>query len=71
MLPSSNCCVSVVLLSVLCGCDTWPLILGVEHRQRVFENRVQREILGRKGRGVRRVVENTQRELLFYVFLTK
>jgi hypothetical protein len=44
MLPSSNCCVSVVLLPVLRGCDIWSLILREEHRQRVFENKVQREI---------------------------
>jgi hypothetical protein len=42
MLPSSICCVSVVFLTVLCGSDTWFLILREEHRQRVFESRVQR-----------------------------
>jgi hypothetical protein len=33
---------------VLFGCKTWPLILRKEHRQRVFENRVLRRIVGPK-----------------------
>jgi hypothetical protein len=30
---------------VMYGCDTWFLILGEEHKMRVFENRVLRKIL--------------------------
>jgi hypothetical protein len=30
------------------GCETWPLTLREEHRQRVFENRVLRRIFGPK-----------------------
>jgi hypothetical protein len=30
------------------GCETWSLILGEEHRLRVFENRVLRRITGDK-----------------------
>jgi len=33
---------------VLYGCDTWSLTLREEHRLRVFENRVLREIFGAK-----------------------
>jgi hypothetical protein len=33
---------------VLYGCETWCLILGEEHRLRVFENRVLRSIFGPK-----------------------
>jgi hypothetical protein len=29
-------------------CETWSLTLREEHRLRVFENRVQRKIFGRK-----------------------
>jgi hypothetical protein len=29
---------------VLCGCETWSLILREEHRLRLFENRVLRRI---------------------------
>jgi hypothetical protein len=31
---------------VLCGYETWSLTLREEHRLRVFENRVLREIFG-------------------------
>jgi hypothetical protein len=33
---------------VLYGCETWFLTLREEHRLRVFENKVQRRIFGRK-----------------------
>jgi hypothetical protein len=33
---------TVILPVVLCGCETWPLTLGEEHRLRVFEIRVLR-----------------------------
>jgi hypothetical protein len=39
---------TVILPVVLCGCETWSLTLRVEHRLRVFENRVLRRIFGPK-----------------------
>jgi hypothetical protein len=39
----------VILPVVLYGCETWSLTLRVEHRLRVFENRVLRRIFGPKG----------------------
>jgi len=33
---------------VLCGCETWSLILREEGRMSVFENRVLRRIFGSK-----------------------
>jgi hypothetical protein len=39
---------TVILPVVLYGCETWSLILGEEHRLRVFENRVLRKIFGPK-----------------------
>jgi len=33
---------------VLCGCETWSLILREERRLRVFENRVLRRVFGPK-----------------------
>jgi hypothetical protein len=35
---------TVILPVVLYGCETWSLILGEDHRLRVFENRVMRRI---------------------------
>jgi hypothetical protein len=32
----------------VCGCETWSLTLGKEHRLRVFENRMLRRIFGPK-----------------------
>jgi hypothetical protein len=39
---------TIILPVVLCGCETWSLILREEHRLRVFENRLLR-IFGPKG----------------------
>jgi len=39
---------TIILLVVLCGCETWSLTFREEHRPRVFENRVLRRILGPK-----------------------
>jgi hypothetical protein len=39
---------TIILPVVLYGCETWFLTLREEHRLRVFENRVQRRIFGRK-----------------------
>jgi hypothetical protein len=36
----------LILPVVLCGCETWSLILREGHRLRVFENRVLRKIFG-------------------------
>jgi hypothetical protein len=33
---------------VLYGCETWPVTLRKEHRQRLFENKVLRRIFGPK-----------------------
>jgi hypothetical protein len=38
----------IVLPVVLYECETWSLTSRVEHRLRVFENRVPRKILGPK-----------------------
>jgi hypothetical protein len=38
----------IILLVVLYGCETWPMILRKEHRMRILENRVLREIFGPK-----------------------
>jgi hypothetical protein len=35
---------AIILLAVLCGCETWSLTLREEYRLRVFENRVLRRI---------------------------
>jgi hypothetical protein len=37
-----------IILPVLCGCETWSLILREEHRLRKFESRVLRRIFGPK-----------------------
>ena len=37
-----------IILPVVYGCGTWPLILGEERRLRVFENRILRRIFGPK-----------------------
>jgi hypothetical protein len=39
---------TVILPIVLYVCETWSLILGEEHRLRIFENRVLRKIFGPK-----------------------
>jgi hypothetical protein len=39
---------TVILPVVLYGCETWSLTLRKEHRLRVFENRVLRNIFGPK-----------------------
>jgi hypothetical protein len=39
---------TIIFPVVLCGCETWSLILREEHRLRVFENRVLRKIFGPK-----------------------
>ena len=40
--------ITIILHVVLCGCETWSLILREELRLRVFENRVLRRICGPK-----------------------
>ena len=39
---------TVILPVVLCGCETWSLVLREERRLRVFENMVLRRIFGFK-----------------------
>jgi hypothetical protein len=39
---------NAILPVVLCGCETWSLILREECRLRVFENKVLRRIFGTK-----------------------
>jgi hypothetical protein len=39
---------TIILPTVLYGCETWSLTLREEHRLRVFENRVLRRIFGPK-----------------------
>jgi hypothetical protein len=39
---------TIILLVVLCGCETWSLTLREESRLKVFENRVLRKIFGPK-----------------------
>jgi hypothetical protein len=39
---------AMILLVVLCGCETWSLALRKEHRLRVFESRVLMRIFGPK-----------------------
>jgi hypothetical protein len=43
---------------VLCGCETWSLILREEYRLRVFEKRVLRRISGPKRAEVTEIREN-------------
>jgi len=39
---------TIILPVVLCGCETWSLILREERRMQVFENRVLRRVFGPK-----------------------
>ena len=39
---------TTILSVLLCGCETWSLILREEHKLRVFENSVLRRIFGPK-----------------------
>jgi hypothetical protein len=39
---------TIILPVILYGCETWSLTLRVEHRLRVFENRVLRRMFGSK-----------------------
>jgi hypothetical protein len=51
-LPSKNIKIkihrTIILPVVFYGCETWSVTLRVEHRLRVFENRVLRKIFGPK-----------------------
>jgi competence protein ComGF len=40
--------ITIILHVVLYECETWSLIIKVEHRLRLFENRVLRRIFGPK-----------------------
>ena len=52
-----------ILPVVLCGCETWSLLLRDEQRLRVFENRVLRKTFGPKREGEWRILHN---EVIFY-----
>jgi len=39
---------TVILRVVLCGCETWSVVLTKERRLSVFENKVLRRIFGPK-----------------------
>jgi hypothetical protein len=58
---------TVILPVVLCGCETWSLTLGEEHRLRVFEYRVLRRIFGPKSEedGSRRKLHNDELHSLY------
>ena len=58
-LPNRNCIQDsinikiyriMILYVVLCGRDTWSVILREEHGLRVFKNRVLKKIFGPKGK---------------------
>ena len=51
---------TVILPVVLYGCKIWSLTLTEECRLRVFENRVQRKIIGPKKDGDNRGMEKTK-----------
>jgi hypothetical protein len=44
---------TIILPVVLCGCETWSLTVGEEHKLGVFENKVLRRIFKPKRDGVR------------------
>jgi hypothetical protein len=46
---------TVILPVVLCGCETWSLTLGEEHRLTVLGNRVLRRIFGPKSDEVEKI----------------
>ena len=50
--------VNIILPVVLCGCETWLLILRGKPRLRVYENRVLRRIFGPKWDGATKDGEN-------------
>ena len=48
ILPSRLTYKTIILPVVLDGCETWSLILTEEHKLRVFQNKILREIFGVK-----------------------
>jgi hypothetical protein len=58
---------TVILPTVLYGCETWSLTLREEHRLRVSENRVLRKIFGpkREGDGSWRKLHNDELHSLY------
>ena len=59
---------SISLPVVLYGCDTWSLTLRVEHRLRVFENRLLYKIFGPKRDEVTRERRKLHNEELNYLY---
>ena len=53
---------------VLDGCETWTVTLRDEHRLRVFQNRVLREIFGAKRDGVTGVWRRLHDEELYELY---
>ena len=62
---------TIILPVVLYGCETWSLILGEEHRLRVYENRVLRGIFGAERDGVTGEWRKLHNEELNSVLLTQ
>jgi hypothetical protein len=58
---------TIILPVVLYGCETWSLTLRLEHRLRVFENRVLRRIFGPKSDEVTGEWEKLHNEELRYL----
>ena len=58
---------TIILPVVLCGCETWSLILREESRLRVFANRILRRIFGpkRDENGEWRKLHNEERHSLY------
>jgi hypothetical protein len=50
---------TIILPVILCGCETWSLILREEHRLRVFGNKVLRRVIGPKREKVMRSLKKT------------
>ena len=51
--------INIILPFLLCGCETWSLILREERRMMVFRNRVLRRIFGPKKDKLRGELEKT------------
>jgi hypothetical protein len=57
-----------ILPVVLCGCETWSLTLGEEHRLRVFEFRVLRKLFWPKVNKVTREWRRLHNEELYALY---
>jgi hypothetical protein len=59
---------TIILPVVLYGCETWSVTLREEHRLKVFENRVLREIFGPKRDEVTGEWRRLHNEELYYLY---